>query len=94
MSFYLIISALKRASELIRLFYVSKILEEEEFNCIEKIKTAGSTYMCASGLTEQTNLPDMSHVVNMAEYAMRLKQQMEYVNKHSFNNFKLRIGKK
>ena len=29
----------------------------------------------------------------MAEYAFRIKQQLNYVNEHSFNNFQLRVGK-
>lgn len=32
-----------------------EILSEARFRCIEKIKTTGSTYMVASGLTEATN---------------------------------------
>ena len=49
--------------------------------------------MAASGLTEQTNYSDMRHVTAVADYAMALKQQLESVNEHSFNTFKLRVGK-
>ena len=28
----------------------------------------------------------------MADYALRLKQQLSYVNEHSFNHFRLRVG--
>lgn len=28
----------------------------------------------------------------MADYALRLREQLDYVNEHSFNNFKIRIG--
>lgn len=48
--------------------------------------------MVAAGLTEQTNFPDMSHVVAVAEYSFAIRQQLELVNQHSFNNFKLTIG--
>ena len=32
------------------------------------------------------------HVDAMAKYALRIRQQLNYVNEHSFNNFKIRIG--
>ncbi|CAD5126566.1 DgyrCDS14661 [Dimorphilus gyrociliatus] len=69
-----------------------EILSETRFRCIEKIKTTGSTYMVASGLTESTNYKDMSHVVAVTEYAFAIKRQLEYVNEHSFNNFMMKIG--
>lgn len=28
----------------------------------------------------------------MADYALRLREQLAYVNEHSFNNFRIRIG--
>ena len=28
----------------------------------------------------------------MASYAIRIREQLNYVNEHSFNNFKIRIG--
>ncbi|CAG0920703.1 unnamed protein product [Notodromas monacha] len=69
------------------------ILSEDQFRCIEKIKTIGSTYMAASGLTKSTcDMQDFSHVTAAADYALRLKDQLEYVNQHSFNNFKIRVG--
>ena len=67
-------------------------MQEAEFRQIEKIKTIGSTYMAASGLTAGSNHPDMSHAVALANYAFALKRQIAYVNEHSFNNFKMRIG--
>jgi len=70
----------------------SQILEEEEFTCIEKIKTTGSTYMAASGLTEKSNFADLSHVQAVVDYAFALRKQLECVNQHSWNNFKLKIG--
>ena len=32
------------------------------------------------------------HVDAMANYALRLREQLNYVNEHSFNNFKIRVG--
>lgn len=49
--------------------------------------------MAASGLTPTTNFADMSHITALADYAFALRTQLQYVNLHSFNNFKLRIGK-
>lgn len=69
-------------------------MEEDQFNCVEKIKTTGYTYMAASGLTASTvDMTNYSHVTRLADFALRLKDQLDYVNIHSFNNFKIRVGK-
>ena len=48
-----------------------------------------------TGLTKAScDLKNFSHVTAMADYALRLREQLEYVNEHSFNNFKIRIGMK
>ena len=45
------------------------------------------------GLTLQTSDEvTYKHVTAMADYAFRLKDQLNYVNEHSFNNFQLRAG--
>lgn len=60
---------------------------------IEKIKSTGATYMAASGLTASTcDLLNHGHVIAMADYALRLLEQINEVNEHSFNNFRMRIG--
>ena len=47
-----------------------------------------------SGLTNQTTDEiHFKHVTAMANFAFRLKDQLSYVNEHSFNNFQLRAGK-
>lgn len=70
-----------------------QLLEDSEFEGIEKIKTIGSTYMAASGLEETIeNNAENKGTTSLAIYAMRLQDQLEHVNIHSFNNFKLRIG--
>lgn len=38
-------------------------------------------------------MKDLKHVTAMADFALRIKEQLEYVNQHSFNNFRMRIGK-
>ncbi len=49
--------------------------------------------MAASGLEQNESTKDMNHVVAIAEFAFALKRQLKYVNEHSWNNFKLRVGK-
>ncbi|KAK6303206.1 hypothetical protein J4Q44_G00256600 [Coregonus suidteri] len=59
----------------------------------KKIKTIGSTYMAASGLNDSTyDREGRSHILALADYAMRLREQMKYINEHSFNNFQMKIG--
>lgn len=50
--------------------------------------------MAASGLTANTcDMVDFRHVTSLAEYALQLFEKIDEVNKHSFNNFRMRIGK-
>ena len=50
--------------------------------------------MVASGLNKSTyDAHDMTHITALAVFSMRLQDQLAYVNQHSFNNFKFRIGK-
>jgi hypothetical protein len=46
--------------------------------------------MAASGLTG--TIVDHKHSVAVVKFAIDLLALMEYINEHSFNNFKLRIG--
>jgi len=87
------VECLRLLNEIIADF--DEILEEESFSCIEKIKSTGATYMAASGLgglTDPTATVDNMHIDAMANYAIRIREQLNYVNEHSFNNFKIRIG--
>lgn len=73
---------------------LSQIISEDQFRQLEKIKTIGSTYMAASGLNDSTyDKVGRTHIRALADYAMRLMDQMKYINEHSFNNFKMKIGK-
>lgn len=73
----------------------SQIISEEQFRQLEKIKTIGSTYMAASGLNDSTyDREGRSHILALADYAMRLREQMTYINEHSFNNFQMKIGQR
>jgi len=85
------VECLRLLNEIIADF--DEILGEDQFKYIEKIKSTGSTYMAASGLTKSTcDMKNFNHVTAMADYALRLREQLDYVNEHSFNNFKIRIG--
>lgn len=49
--------------------------------------------MAASGLNGSTyDRERRSHILALADYAMRLREQMKYINEHSFNNFQMKIG--
>uniref|UniRef100_H2YWF9 adenylate cyclase n=1 Tax=Ciona savignyi TaxID=51511 RepID=H2YWF9_CIOSA len=85
------VECLRLLNEIIADF--DNIISEEQFYQLEKIKTMGSTYMVSSGLNSATyDKENMSHISALATFAMRLQDQLKYVNKHSFNNFKFRIG--
>ncbi|XP_063837641.1 adenylate cyclase type 6-like [Ostrinia nubilalis] len=85
------VECLRLLNEIIADF--DEILAEEQFRYIEKIKSTGATYMAASGLTVSTSdLRGYRHVTAMADYALRLREQLQYVNEHSFNSFRIRIG--
>jgi adenylate cyclase 5 len=48
---------------------------------------------CLAGLTKSTcDMREFHHVTAMADYALRIREQLSYVNEHSFNNFRIRIG--
>uniref|UniRef100_A0A8C6XZI7 Adenylate cyclase type 4 n=1 Tax=Naja naja TaxID=35670 RepID=A0A8C6XZI7_NAJNA len=66
------------------------LLSKPKFSGVEKIKTIGSTYMAATGLSE----PDRQymHIGTMVEFAFALGAKLDVINKHSFNDFKLRVG--
>ncbi|NWH67885.1 ADCY3 cyclase, partial [Geococcyx californianus] len=82
------------------------LLDEPQFRCITKIKTIGSTYMAASGVTpdantngysaKKENLSDKErwqHLADLADFALAMKVTLMNINYQSFNNFMLRIGK-
>ncbi|XP_059848869.1 adenylate cyclase type 7 isoform X3 [Hypanus sabinus] len=76
-----------------------ELLSKPKFSGVEKIKTIGSTYMAAAGLsiaTGQENKQDRekhcAHIGIMVEFATALMSKLDGINRHSFNNFKLRVG--
>ncbi|XP_033826254.1 adenylate cyclase type 6 [Periophthalmus magnuspinnatus] len=85
------VECLRLLNEIIADF--DEIISEDRFRQLEKIKTIGSTYMAASGLNDSTyDREGRSHILALADYAMRLREQMKYINEHSFNNFQMKIG--
>ncbi|XP_072561841.1 adenylate cyclase type 2b isoform X2 [Paramormyrops kingsleyae] len=76
-----------------------ELLSKPKFSGVEKIKTIGSTYMAATGLNA-TPGPEYSqdhdrqymHIGTMVEFAFALVGKLDVINKHSFNDFKLRVG--
>ncbi|XP_051946742.1 adenylate cyclase type 7 isoform X2 [Xyrauchen texanus] len=75
-----------------------ELLSKPKFSGVEKIKTIGSTYMAAAGLSgppEQTSQDrERQHVQigNMVEFAIALIGKLDGINRHSFNTFRLRVG--
>ncbi|XP_058793557.1 adenylate cyclase type 2 isoform X2 [Phymastichus coffea] len=78
-----------------------KLLLKPKYSSIEKIKTIGSTYMLACGLSpgkEDTDgLIDQAkqhehHVIVLVEFAISLMTLLDQINRESFQRFKLRIG--
>lgn len=85
------VECLRLLNEIIADF--DEIISEEKFKQLEKIKTIGSTYMAASGLNDSTyDKEGKTHILALTDYAMRLREQMKYINEHSFNNFQMKIG--
>ncbi|XP_054707275.1 adenylate cyclase type 8-like [Uloborus diversus] len=75
------------------IFDFDQLLDEERFRPLEKIKTISSTYMAASGLNPSRKGPEeWGHLTALVDFAFAMKESLDEINKHSFNNFKLRIG--
>ncbi|KAM4727518.1 adenylate cyclase type 8 isoform 2-T2 [Anableps anableps] len=86
------VECLRLLNEIIADF--DELLSEDRFQDIEKIKTIGSTYMAVSGLSpEKQQCEDKwGHLCALADFAIALNESIQEINKHSFNNFELRIG--
>ncbi|XP_063978331.1 adenylate cyclase type 2 isoform X2 [Diachasmimorpha longicaudata] len=77
-----------------------KLLLKPKFSGIEKIKTIGSTYMLAAGLSpgkEDVNEKDLMkqqehNVIVLVEFAIALMTILDQINRESFQRFKLRMG--
>ncbi|XP_035212478.1 adenylate cyclase type 2-like isoform X3 [Stegodyphus dumicola] len=81
-----------------------KLLYEPPFLKLEKIKTIGSTYMAAAGLQPGRNSSRTSYesfgpeedgtqnVLVMTKFAMTIMDVLQEMNRHSWQQFHLRIG--
>ncbi|CAK6958823.1 adenylate cyclase type 7 [Scomber scombrus] len=76
-----------------------ELLSKPKFSGVEKIKTIGSTYMAAAGLSGapvQENNQDrerqQAQIGIMVEFAIALIGKLDGINRHSFNTFRLRVG--
>eukprot|EP00071_Canis_lupus_P036974 XP_022270531.1 adenylate cyclase type 7 [Canis lupus familiaris] len=75
-----------------------ELLLKPKFSSVEKIKTIGSTYMAAAGLsspsgTENQDLERQhAHIGIMVEFSIALMSKLDGINRHSFNSFRLRVG--
>ncbi|XP_017313965.1 adenylate cyclase type 7 isoform X1 [Ictalurus punctatus] len=78
-----------------------ELLSKPKFSGVEKIKTIGSTYMAAAGLSgtpgQETNQDrdrerQPAQIGIMVEFAIALMGKLDGINRHSFNSFRLRVG--
>uniref|UniRef100_UPI00358E9D4B adenylate cyclase type 8-like n=1 Tax=Myxine glutinosa TaxID=7769 RepID=UPI00358E9D4B len=86
------IECLRLLNEIIADF--DELLSEDRFQDIEKIKTIGSTYMAASGLSpdKKDAEDEWAHLCTLADFALAMRETLKEINLHSFNNFELRVG--
>uniref|UniRef100_A0A8C1UBD5 adenylate cyclase n=1 Tax=Cyprinus carpio TaxID=7962 RepID=A0A8C1UBD5_CYPCA len=88
------VECLRLLNEIIADF--DELLEESYFLDIEKIKTIGSCYMAASGLSPDKQsrvVNDWHHLSELVLFALAMKETLKEINKkHSSNNFQLRVG--
>ncbi|XP_066873266.1 adenylate cyclase type 8 isoform X3 [Kogia breviceps] len=86
------VECLRLLNEIIADF--DELLGEDRFQDIEKIKTIGSTYMAVSGLSPEKQQCEAKweHLCALADFSLALTESIQEINKHSFNNFELRIG--
>ncbi|CAO2610701.1 Adenylate cyclase type 7 [Lemmus lemmus] len=75
-----------------------ELLLKPKFSGVEKIKTIGSTYMAAAGLSVPSGHENQDlerkhvHIGVLVEFSMALMSKLDGINRHSFNSFRLRVG--
>lgn len=77
------------------LLHPQQILDQEKYKDIIKIKTIGSTYMAASGITDSSdnkNEPQWQHLSRLIEFSIDMKKALSHINEQSFNHFVLKMG--
>ncbi|XP_076129258.1 adenylate cyclase type 8 [Alosa pseudoharengus] len=85
------VECLRLLNEIIAGF--DELLEESYFLDIEKIKTIGSCYMAASGLSpDKTCSGEWHHLGELVLFALAMQETLKEINRNSHNNFQLRVG--
>uniref|UniRef100_A0A673ZX11 Adenylate cyclase type 8 n=1 Tax=Salmo trutta TaxID=8032 RepID=A0A673ZX11_SALTR len=86
------VECLRLLNEIIADF--DELLDETYFQDIEKIKTIGSCYMAASGLSpdQQQCGDEWRHLSELVLFALEMQETLKRINTHSGNSFQLRVG--
>ncbi|XP_063322510.1 adenylate cyclase type 8 [Pelmatolapia mariae] len=71
-----------------------ELLDECYFQQVEKIKTTGSCYMAASGLSpDRQDCEDgWNHLSELVLFALAMQETLKHINTQTGNNFQLRVG--
>ncbi|XP_078021743.1 adenylate cyclase type 8-like isoform X1 [Epinephelus lanceolatus] len=71
-----------------------ELLDECYFQEVEKIKTIGSSYMAASGLSpdRQECEDGWHHLSELVLFALAMEETLKHINTHTGNSFQLRAG--
>ncbi|XP_071335672.1 adenylate cyclase type 8 isoform X2 [Trachinotus anak] len=71
-----------------------ELLDESYFQEVEKIKTIGSSYMAASGLSpdRQECEDGWNHLTELVLFALAMQETLKHINTHTGNSFQLRVG--
>ncbi|XP_023817915.1 adenylate cyclase type 8-like isoform X3 [Oryzias latipes] len=72
----------------------NELLDECYFQEVEKIKTIGSSYMAASGLSPdgQESEDSWNHLSELVLFALAMQETLKHINTFSGNHFQLRVG--
>uniref|UniRef100_A0A668TGV5 adenylate cyclase n=1 Tax=Oreochromis aureus TaxID=47969 RepID=A0A668TGV5_OREAU len=71
-----------------------ELLDECYFQQVEKIKTTGSCYMAASGLSpDRQDCEDgWNHLSELVLFALAMQETLKHINTQTGNSFQLRVG--
>ncbi|RNA01756.1 adenylate cyclase type 2-like isoform X2 [Brachionus plicatilis] len=73
-----------------------RLLDEPKYKEIEKIKSIGSTFMIASGLKLHNQNSDISHLYDLVDFALEMKEKLESFNLEAMSvchfKFQMKMG--
>lgn len=73
-----------------------RLLDEPKYKEIEKIKSIGSTFMIASGLKMDNNNSKISHLYDLVDFALEMKEKLESFNLEAMSvchfKFQMKMG--